>query len=434
MIFGATGASQLGNVGWYNLAIMPAWGVTTKGTIVYGYYDSNRAMYLEDNVMFVPWGWTEAGEPSPSSSDNVIRSQSCSAAGGGARAIIGTLTEWGMEAGSTFGSQDIVTINNVLEDRGNKGLNIGADTATITFFDSIDMSSWSLAIATDTFVDAFSIREFMIENPSVEPSVNYFILLLHPSVPRLRVDAVWIIKSKYSYKYTSITNNDVQLEGVVHVWGFGTGAYGNGIGPAMWQNFPLNKAINNAWGAQITRNLLTTSTTDGYYYIGDNAAGTTTWTSGRRYMDNVPVDITITTGTGQSITTVDYNGNTIDNGAATITHRLLLPGYTIRVTFTSIGTVTVYQATVGLSPANGFQAASPTASVNYVVYGYDVFIDASGGTGLSISTYDGSSNTRGNTIDSGLSSITHYGLSPGQIINFGPFTGSPTISVVRGEG
>lgn len=79
-----------------------------------------------------------------------------------------------------------------------------------------------------------------------------------------------------------------------------------------------------------------------------------------------------------------------------------------------------------ISAANRIGAAGTTttavASTDYIVEGTDLYLNITGGTGVSITTKD----PQGNTIQSGLSTFT--GILPvGYQINFGAFSGAPTI-------
>lgn len=139
--------------------------------------------------------------------------------------------------------------------------------------------------------------------------------------------------------------------------------------------------------------------------------------SGTKYTVNIPLDLSISAGTGQTITTEDCFGNIIDNAVATLSHRFLLPGYSLTVTFTSVGSTTAISAGICQISENGIPAgsnAAPTVSVNYIAV-QDCYI-TSAGTSMSVTVKDGTGTTGGNTIDSGLSALTHYFLAAGQMI------------------
>ena len=69
----------------------------------------------------------------------------------------------------------------------------------------------------------------------------------------------------------------------------------------------------------------------------------------------------------------------------------------------------------------------------YVATDCSVYITASGGGGVSVTTYDCSSSTMGNVMDSGLSSMTRYRLDVGEVVNFGGFIAAPVVVVVRAK-
>jgi len=70
-------------------------------------------------------------------------------------------------------------------------------------------------------------------------------------------------------------------------------------------------------------------------------------------------------------------------------------------------------------------AATPSASTNYRIAGVDVFITSTGGTGVSITIQD----NKGNTIASGLTTLTMQFIPVGFMINFGAFSPAPTVTV-----
>ena len=78
-------------------------------------------------------------------------------------------------------------------------------------------------------------------------------------------------------------------------------------------------------------------------------------------------------------------------------------------------------ATVGLEGDD----SAPTANMDYVVAGVDIFITSSGGTGVSITIKD----QNDKTVASGLATLTVQFLPIGYRINFGSFTSVPTVTV-----
>ena len=155
--------------------------------------------------------------------------------------------------------------------------------------------------------------------------------------------------------------------------------------------------------------------------IGGNGSSANP-TSGQIYTANEPVDVTIGAGTVQSITTKDNFGNVIDNGVGTLIHRLLLPGYTITVTFAAVGSVTLVQATIGPRGTSAIQQAN----VHYVVDGVGMYL--TGGSVTAGIITDGTSNTGGNTVDVAMTNFMHYFVPVGWIYSAATVAISPTVS------
>ena len=81
-------------------------------------------------------------------------------------------------------------------------------------------------------------------------------------------------------------------------------------------------------------------------------------------------------------------------------------------------------AWVGIGAPSG--TAAPLASTAYRAEVTDLIITSTGGTAVSITITDAA----GNTIASGLTTLTNYYLPAGFSINFGAFTGAPTVTVI----
>ena len=69
--------------------------------------------------------------------------------------------------------------------------------------------------------------------------------------------------------------------------------------------------------------------------------------------------------------------------------------------------------------------ATPVENVDYVVIGSPVLITSTGGTGVSIATKDGG----GNLVQSYGSSVTATRVAVGYKVNFGTFSGAPTVTL-----
>lgn len=420
LIADASGTISQGVIGLFNLAIMPSYATTSSGTVVYGLYLTTHAIVIEDNLLFLPWGWTESGCDNPGGSNTICsqriaptKSSGANACGGGSEIRIGRLIEMGcLDASYLGGADNLTALSFVLW-----GCTQGPVCSCIWQNRILSIAAYNVPNFIIGFESSYRgnwVGQINIEMAGDAPYNNYIVYL--SGTTYVRVDYVFMWTNITGYSQITSTTNDAQLEGSTLGW--------NVLGTALMQTFPLNKSTSLPFGGKVTSNLVTTSSP----YTMGSGGSTMTLSSGQTYTVNEPLDITIGSGTSQSITTKDQVGNTIDNAVTTLTHRLLLSGYTITVTFTTMGTLTVYLATVGA----GGNTSSPTASVNYVAYGYDVFVYASGGGSLSISVYDGSSNTRGNVLDGSLTSIgPRYLVRAGQVINYGAFTGSPTFRVSR---
>jgi hypothetical protein len=115
MIVRAPGATAKGTLGLFNLAVMPAWGKSTNGMLVYAVFDEYSAALIEDNVVFAPWGWSEARCPAPLTGQLICsqwidptKNNGAAAAGGGSTAKIGLLMEFGLyKASQLVGSDNI---------------------------------------------------------------------------------------------------------------------------------------------------------------------------------------------------------------------------------------------------------------------------------------------------------------------------------------
>ena len=70
-------------------------------------------------------------------------------------------------------------------------------------------------------------------------------------------------------------------------------------------------------------------------------------------------------------------------------------------------------------------SATVVASTDYVIQTTDVLITSTGGTAVSITIKD----NLGNTIQSGLTTLTAYQVVQGYKVNFGAFSGAPTVTV-----
>lgn len=94
--------------------------------------------------------------------------------------------------------------------------------------------------------------------------------------------------------------------------------------------------------------------------------------------------------------------------------------------FNPVGLITspFHSVSSQIVPFDG-NLTSPDASIDYVVMGIDILITSTGGTGVSISIKD----PAGNTVVSGLATLSGYYLPVDYKINFGAFTVAPTVLI-----
>ena len=76
-------------------------------------------------------------------------------------------------------------------------------------------------------------------------------------------------------------------------------------------------------------------------------------------------------------------------------------------------------------------SAAPSPGVNYLADRCGLDLSFSGGSGVSARVSDGSTSAGGSALDAGMTSAVAYHMAPGQVINFGNFTQSPTALSVR---
>ena len=88
-------------------------------------------------------------------------------------------------------------------------------------------------------------------------------------------------------------------------------------------------------------------------------------------------------------------------------------------------TGTPFASTLQPTMGPGGSTAAPVASTNYVVNGDNFYVTSTGGTGVSISIKDASSNVEA----SGLATLTREYVPFGYIINFGAFSVAPTVTI-----
>jgi hypothetical protein len=177
-------------------------------------------------------------------------------------------------------------------------------------------------------------------------------------------------------------------------------------------------------------------------------------TSSDALIANNTIDFNNTTGSVTGIA-VNTNNNTVEgnifkNPGTNVTYIQIASGSTQTIitnnqftgtpgtTITDGGTKTHIYGNIGFNPLNKItnmlnttnntigtngSTTTPVASTDYLVQGPDLLVTVSGGTGVSITIKDGA----GNTVQSGLSTITALYLPYGYKINFGSFSSTPSI-------
>jgi hypothetical protein len=437
-IFTKTGGTKSGFVKFTDLAIMPAWGTTTNSTNVYCIVDTSGQGYWSYetcNVVFMPYGWLEAGSPIPSNGgNNRFLDANISLGGSG--------TSWHSYGGLWFfgmlGSQflltgwrgfDSITIEDLFLNNCYVGPCVGAASGfTIKQIRGFCVTSYYLAVVSDTQGNMINeIDKIFVEGNNIPSSA----LIQITGTPKTAL--VWV----HNVQHWTVGKGSSNLTSLPAVTTLDST---NLIYPCLYwttrQTFiklPYPTSLATPFGGSITNFINSANST-----IGANGASSTI-TSGTTYtvtstlglsVQGFPIDVTIGAGTSQTITTKDEFGNIIDNAVATLTHRLLFPTWTITVTATTVGTVTVYQATVGNVQAISGTSASPVASVNYVVM-KRMYVSSSGGTGVSISYSSLGLGNSLNTLESSLASITHYKFNEGDVLNFGAFSVAPSTTVIQ---
>jgi hypothetical protein len=249
---GASGLCQ-GTLAFFNLAIMPPWGTTTSGTIVYGIVDTHSAILIEDNVLFMPWGWAEAGYPRPGAGagNNDLCSQLCSSNGGATEANIGSLVEMGLLYAS--------------EVRGYDGVEVAHETMWKCYFGVQICGTWQSDIQVLNAYDPWCwVAEFLGNNPmgicdntinSIEvESINYapniaYLIYLASANDTVTIDKVAIWSGIAQSTYTTITNADNQIVGTCLVYNLG--------GVRSWRSYPVYQNSGSAVNATATTFLIT---------------------------------------------------------------------------------------------------------------------------------------------------------------------------------
>lgn len=422
--------NAIGQTRFENCALMPAWGTVSHSVAVYGLTDVYGANLKLDNFMFLPYGWLEAGQPQVNYADNPFMAFNCQGGnyGGGSDCSIGTIYIFAHGgSGPVWESiigYDCVHIRKLMMFGCFRGI-LFQDAWLNEIDELVVYGSTGFAVG----FDADNGRGNIIHRFNYE-SLNKGWMASNPLVylcdgSYVQIDYFYNWPSYFSSNIVSITNDDSRIEKTCLAFNLGDSG--------IMQVIPRNVVIFSPFGGVIS-----TPFSDGTYPAAGSTGSLSVPTSGVTYRIGSAVDITITGGTGVCITTKDAQGNIIDNAVSALTHRLLLgsmyytntylnTGDYLTVTYTSAPAVTVIKATVGLEGS----CALPASGVNYVAEKVGLDISFSGGTEVSATVSDGSDSTGGAILDSGLTSMIGYHLSPGQMINFGDFSETPSKLNVR---
>lgn len=420
-----------GQTRFENCSLMPAWGEAAYTVPIYGLTDEYGANLRLDNFMFLPWGWFELGQPAIVQTKNVCMAFNCQGGnmGGGTDCTIGSIYIFahggaGLCWESTIG-YDCVLAKKIMMYGCFRGISF-QDAWLNEIDDLIIYASQGLAVAFNTNEGHGNIiHRLNYESLSMcWMSTNPLVYLYTDTY--VQIDYFFNWPSSYSNNIIAITNDDSRIEKTCLAFNLGD----SGIVQVVPRSVTLPYAFGNV--------IATPFLDDTYPSIGVNAGNLVVPTSGNTYYVRDPVDVTIRGGEDVSIICKDAQGNVIDNNVTSFNHHLLLgamcytydylkTGYSITITYTIAPTVVVVQAEIGPTGTS----IIPISGVNYVASKIGLDISFSGGTGVSVTTMDGSTNTGGNVLDTGLTSMVGYHLSPGQIINFGDFTIAPSSLVVR---
>ncbi len=404
----AGGANRQGTIGFDRLAIMPAWGTTSLGTNVYCLYENvpgqfGSMFYLLGDVLFAPWGWTEAGTPIPASTQSL--NDIYLNLGGSATQIKGyAVKTYGMRESNTLAVCDSIHFAQLLYHACSTGLVCQAsDGIIVDELIGFDCGSYYLAISVAGGQGGIlnRIGKIFVEQ---DTNMGAYVVHLSDSHVVLKCDEVFVWGSGNFNPINAVTNADnTQLLYPCHFWTSSTGTQ-------QLRAYPLaTEAGDKAFGDTVPAPF-------GASTIGTRGSSPNP-VSGTAYRANTFLDVTIGMGTGQTITTKDASGMIVDDAVDSLTHRVLYPNWTIAVTYTQVGTVTVVQAILGSFGAFGGTTGVPQAGVNYVAL-RRCYITAIGGNGT-MTTLDGSNNTGGGTMDSSIAvPIYRYCIEAAQIVSF----------------
>jgi hypothetical protein len=432
-----TGASQQGALYFYHLAIMPDYIVTSSGTKVECVWDGSNGVNTSisntyDDVIFAPWGWTEAGSPIGSGTYN-LNSLYVELGGNGTFVRFGEVKMLGLYEANGGLTADYFVFDHLY-------YNHCLGEMPIVFYSGINGASLAIEDMNgylwnpqSTNASITVINKIFIEGNHTPPYLFY--------VGSANFQLFFIATIEI-WNYVGGTTN---LAYVVATTGPASADYYELLYPCqMWtggatggteqlKTFPIAVELGTPFGGTISTPFGANSgpVSGGGIGTGGNSANPTGTTL---YTANEPVDVSWAAGTG-TVTTKDNFGNVIDNAVASLSHRLLYPNFTITFSATQSGTVTVVQATVGTGPFVG-STATAQVGVKYVAM-KRIYVSDSVSTGT-MTSYDGNF-IHGTNPPEGLAMDTavavpfvRYTVDSGQIVVFGtaaPVAGSSCVIV-----
>jgi hypothetical protein len=234
-----------------DLAIMPPWGETTENTLIYGIYDTHDGVITEDNLLFVPYGWAEAGQPMPNLSvPNYFDSQVLMGVGGASELRIGYISEFGLNAPTSCGGFDNIYVQRITIDRCIAPLqfeaiwqnNINEIDCFNPFNEIADMHVASVVASTGDLNAATSvINTLNVESFAYGPNNGaYLIKLLNTTTDYITINHAMIWSGRWSDAYKSLTNNNLLLLGSNSVFNLNGNqkwiTYTSGVETFVWGN------------------------------------------------------------------------------------------------------------------------------------------------------------------------------------------------------
>ncbi len=246
-----TGSASQGALTIKNLAIMPPWGETVGNTLIYGIYDRNDGVITEDNLLFVPYGWAEAGQLKPNLSVlNNLASQVLIGDGGASELRIGYISEFGLNAPTSCGGFDNIYVQRITTDRCIAPLqfqaiwqnNINEIDCYNPYNEIADIHVANIVASTRGLNAATSvINTLNVESFDFAPNNGtYLIKLLNTTTDYITINHAMIWDGPWGSSYKSLTNNNMLLLGSNSVFNLAGNqkwiTYTSGVETFVWGN------------------------------------------------------------------------------------------------------------------------------------------------------------------------------------------------------